>query len=203
MYKSKSAVLGQKKAKESDKKEDEDETPLYVEDDEDMLDNILNMGTSSPNGKKGIEDDDEPVRKVAKATRKTRVYRKLNAETLRSRDGIPELLERAKKLRFKGPGHEDEDAEKLLNFFRLWSVELFPKMPFIQFIKKSETICRSREMKSFTRGLIRGSGPMMDDYEKQFVPSGRFSFGTHSIFFILNFIIKRRRGVEKETGIQR
>ncbi|KKA28937.1 hypothetical protein TD95_004432 [Thielaviopsis punctulata] len=51
--------------------------------------------------------------------------------SLLSAKGIPKLKSRAKKLKFRGKGHEWSDAFDLLSLYRLWLDDLYPKARFV------------------------------------------------------------------------
>lgn len=50
---------------------------------------------------------------------------------LLGKNGIPKLKERAKKLKFRGKGHEFSDCARLLEMYQLWLDDLFPKARFL------------------------------------------------------------------------
>ncbi|KAK6532226.1 chromosome segregation in meiosis- protein [Arthrobotrys megalospora] len=78
-------------------------------------------------------------------TRKPKV--KLTEERLLGPDGIPYLQEHAaKKIKFKGKGHEISDLERLLKFYQIWADNLFPKAQFKDVIEMIEKLGSSRGM---------------------------------------------------------
>ncbi|KAK3937575.1 replication fork protection component Swi3-domain-containing protein [Diplogelasinospora grovesii] len=76
-------------------------------------------------GDLGIDEQIE-VQKKARAPRV-----KLDETLLLSEKGIPTLRKTARKLRFKGKGHEFSDAARLLSFYQQWLDALFPKATFL------------------------------------------------------------------------
>ena len=71
---------------------------------------------------------------------------------LLSQPGIPKLraLSRsgkiAKKLHFKGKGHEFSDVAKLLNYYQLWLDDLFPRAKFADGLAMVEKVGHSKRM---------------------------------------------------------
>ncbi|KAJ2896572.1 putative chromosome segregation in meiosis protein 3 protein [Zalerion maritima] len=87
----------------------------------------------SPQPNKRKQDEaglgiDEEV-SVAKRPRAPAV--KLDEAKLLSDKGIPNLRQRARKLKFRGKGHEFSDAAHLLEFYQEWLDHLFPKAKFL------------------------------------------------------------------------
>lgn len=70
------------------------------------------------------------------STRRSTKY-KVGA-SLAEHKGLPLLLERVKKIKFKGHGHERRDLVKLLNTYRLWGHCFNPKANFDDFL----ALCR-------------------------------------------------------------
>lgn len=113
----------------------------------------------SPRGTKRAADDankenfgglglDEEV----KITKKRIPNPKLDEQRLLSEPGIPKLraLARsgkiAKKLHFKGKGHEFSDVAKLLNYYQLWLDNLFPRAKFADGLTMVEKVGHSKRM---------------------------------------------------------
>ena len=113
----------------------------------------------SPRGTKRTADDankenfgglglDEEV----KITKKRIPNPKLDEQRLLSEPGIPKLraLARsgkiAKKLDFKGKGHEFSDVAKLLNYYQLWLDDLFPRAKFADGLTMVEKVGHSKRM---------------------------------------------------------
>ena len=76
---------------------------------------------------------------------------KLDERILLSAPGIPKLRAIAKKgvarkLRFKGRGHEFTDVEKLLNYYQLWLDDLFPRAKFADGLKMVEKVGHTKRM---------------------------------------------------------
>ena len=76
---------------------------------------------------------------------------KLDESLLLSALGIPKLRavakkDVAKKLRFKGKGHEFTDVGKLLNYYQLWLDDLFPRAKFADGLKMVEKVGHSKRM---------------------------------------------------------
>ncbi|RVD85246.1 uncharacterized protein DFL_003572 [Arthrobotrys flagrans] len=99
---------------------------------------------SKGKGNAGTEDlgvDEE----IKIRTRKPKV--KLTEDRLLGPDGIPYLQEHAaKKIKFKGKGHEISDLEKLLKFYQIWADNLYPKARFKDAIDMIEKMGSSRGM---------------------------------------------------------
>ncbi|KAL5614205.1 hypothetical protein BROUX41_000044 [Berkeleyomyces rouxiae] len=88
----------------------------------------------------GIDDEIE----VTKKTRAPAV--KLDEAKLLSQNGIPKLRRRAKKLRFRGKGHEWADASSLLSMYRLWLDDLHPKARFVDAMAMVNKVGRKQTM---------------------------------------------------------
>ena len=76
---------------------------------------------------------------------------KLDEALLLSAPGIPKLRAVAKKgvakkLRFKGKGHEFTDVGKLLNYYQLWLDDLFPRAKFADGLKMVEKVGHGKRM---------------------------------------------------------
>ncbi|KAJ6262830.1 Chromosome segregation in meiosis protein [Drechslerella dactyloides] len=62
-------------------------------------------------------------------------------------DGIPYLQQHAaKKLKFKGKGHEIADLGRLLNFYQIWADNMYPKANFKDVLEIIEKLGSSRGM---------------------------------------------------------
>ena len=87
-----------------------------------------------------------------KITKKRIPNPKLDEQRLLSEPGIPKLraLARsgriAKKLHFKGKGHEFSDVGKLLNYYQLWLDDLFPRAKFGDGLTMIEKVGHSKRM---------------------------------------------------------
>ncbi|CAG8493067.1 10056_t:CDS:2 [Paraglomus occultum] len=66
------------------------------------------------------------------------------ATRLLSEKGLSKLREDAKRLKFQGVEHEQADLKTVMNFYRAWIHDLFPKMQFRDAILRVEKICRER-----------------------------------------------------------
>ncbi len=87
-----------------------------------------------------------------KITKKRIPNPKLDEHRLLSEPGIPKLraLSRsgkvAKKLHFKGKGHEFSDIDKLLSYYQLWLDDLFPRAKFADGLVMVEKVGHSKRM---------------------------------------------------------
>ncbi|KAL2920175.1 hypothetical protein HK105_200241 [Polyrhizophydium stewartii] len=68
--------------------------------------------------------------------RARRPVARLDADRLLGIRGLPELVQRARKLRFKGRGNED--LARIVDMFRIWGAELYPKLGFDSFVDRTE-----------------------------------------------------------------
>ncbi|KAK4102324.1 Swi3-domain-containing protein [Parathielavia hyrcaniae] len=81
--------------------------------------------------------------------RKPRAPRvKLDETRLLSDKGIPKLRKTAQRLRFKGKGHEYNDAARLLSFYQEWLDDLFPKATFLDALAMVEKAGHKTTMRS-------------------------------------------------------
>ena len=71
---------------------------------------------------------------------------KLDSARILGPNGFNLLFTRAKRLRFKGRGHETEDLRQLISFYKDWAHGLFPKLPYEDVIKMVERRCRTRDL---------------------------------------------------------
>ncbi|KAK6501088.1 chromosome segregation in meiosis- protein [Arthrobotrys musiformis] len=104
------------------------------------------QATTANKGKGNAGNEDLGVDEEVKIrARKPKV--KLTEERLLGPDGIPYLQEHAaKKIKFKGKGHEISDLERLLKFYQIWADNLYPKAQFKDAIEMIEKMGGSRGM---------------------------------------------------------
>ncbi|KAF3908715.1 hypothetical protein ABW20_dc0102584 [Dactylellina cionopaga] len=105
--------------------------------------------TANPakSSKTKAKDDDDLGLDGEIKIRKRKAPAKLTEEMLLGPDGIPYLQEHAaKKLKFKGKGHEISDLGRLLKFYQIWADNLFPKAQFKDVIEIIEKLGASRGM---------------------------------------------------------
>ncbi|KAJ9216697.1 hypothetical protein DTO166G4_1543 [Paecilomyces variotii] len=107
----------------------------------------------------GLGLDEEVV-----VTRKRQPIAKLDESLLLSQKGIPRLRSTAKKLRFKGKGHEFSDAARLLNFYQLWLDDLFPRAKFADGLSMIEKLGHSKRIQVMRRQWIDEGRP---DYRRE------------------------------------
>lgn len=112
----------------------------------------------------GIGLDEEVV--VAKKPRL--IVPKFDESLLLDKDkGIPKLQERAKKLRFKGKGHEFSDCQRMLEMYQLWLNNLYPKARFLDCAGMVERLGHKSRVIVARQGWIKGwkvlgDGPDME-----------------------------------------
>ncbi|KAJ1659548.1 chromosome segregation in meiosis- protein [Dispira simplex] len=82
-----------------------------------------------------------------KPTRKRRVVPKLDATRMLSPEGLAYLKTKGPLLKLYGQGHEAADLAKLMQFYRLWAHQLFPKLAFPEFIVQSEKVCTQKRLR--------------------------------------------------------
>ncbi|KAF3901877.1 hypothetical protein ABW21_db0200453 [Orbilia brochopaga] len=79
--------------------------------------------------------------------RKRKPVVKLTEDRLLGPDGIPYLQQHAaKKIKFKGKGHEIADLGRLLNFYQIWADNMYPKANFKDVLEIIEKLGSSRGM---------------------------------------------------------
>ncbi|KAL1889463.1 chromosome segregation in meiosis-related protein [Ceratocystis pirilliformis] len=100
----------------------------------------------------GIDDEI----KVSKRSRAPAV--KLDEARLLSENGIPKLKRRARKLRFRGKGHEWSDASNLLSMYRLWLDDLYPKARFVDALAMVEKAGRKGTLVKQRNAWLEESG---------------------------------------------
>ncbi|KAF7712939.1 Uncharacterized protein PECH_002329 [Penicillium ucsense] len=95
-----------------------------------------------------------------KVTKQRRPNPKLDEARLLSQPGIPKLRRTAKqKLRFKGKGHEFQDAERLLNFYQLWLDDLFPRAKFADGLAIIEKLGHTKRIQTMRKEWIEEEKP--------------------------------------------
>ncbi|KAL1845709.1 chromosome segregation in meiosis-related protein [Paecilomyces lecythidis] len=102
----------------------------------------------------GLGLDEEVV-----VTKKRQPIAKLDESLILSQKGIPRLRSTAKKLRFKGKGHEFSDAARLLNFYQLWLDDLFPRAKFADGLSMIERLGHSKRIQVMRRQWIDEGRP--------------------------------------------
>ncbi|KAF3939679.1 hypothetical protein ABW19_dt0205706 [Dactylella cylindrospora] len=105
-------------------------------------------GAPSSAKSKGKDDKDLGVDEEIKI-RKRKPIVKLTEERLLGPDGIPYIQEHAaKKIKFKGKGHEVSDLGRLLKFYQIWADNLYPKAQFKDVVSMLEKLGSSRSMQN-------------------------------------------------------
>ena len=89
---------------------------------------------------------------------------KLDEKLLLSTPGIPKVRAVAKKgvakkLRFKGKGHEFTDVGKLLDYYQLWLDDVFPRAKFASGLKMVEKVGHSKRMAVVRKEWIEEGKP--------------------------------------------
>ncbi|KAK9474755.1 replication fork protection component Swi3-domain-containing protein, partial [Dipodascopsis tothii] len=84
-------------------------------------------------------------REIVVKTRRT--FAKLDAERLTASDGLLELRQLVKSLRFAGKGHEYRDLARLVETYQLWGHRVFPKANFRDFLYMAERAGHSRMLR--------------------------------------------------------
>ncbi|KAJ1975030.1 chromosome segregation in meiosis- protein [Dimargaris verticillata] len=81
------------------------------------------------------------------AVRKRKKVARLDAEKMLAPEGLKYLQSQGPRLKFYGPGHEAQDLAKLMQFYRLWAHQLFPKLQFAEFICEAEKVCSQKRLR--------------------------------------------------------
>ena len=126
--------------------------------------------TLSPRAAKRKFDDDKEnfglgLNKEVKITKKRKPVVKLDEARLLTQPGIPRLrtLARsgkvAKKLGFKGKGHEFSDVARLLNYYQLWLDGLYPRAKFADGLQLIEKAGHSKRMNIMRKEWIDEGKP--------------------------------------------
>ncbi|KAK6341719.1 chromosome segregation in meiosis- protein [Orbilia brochopaga] len=107
--------------------------------------NANKIAAAKGKGKEKEEGDlgvDEEVK-----IRKRKPLVKLTEDRLLGPSGIPYLQQHAaKKIKFKGKGHEISDLGRLLNFYQIWADNMYPKANFKDVLEIIEKLGSSRAM---------------------------------------------------------
>ncbi|XP_035227623.1 TIMELESS-interacting protein-like [Stegodyphus dumicola] len=78
---------------------------------------------------------------------------KFNAERLCGERGIPVVVKHFKDVKFKGPGHEEEDLDKLLAKLEHWAHRLFPSMKLEDCLHQIEKLGKKRPVQTCLRKI--------------------------------------------------
>ncbi|EGD92337.2 uncharacterized protein TERG_08552 [Trichophyton rubrum CBS 118892] len=122
---------------------------------------------AQPNPGKGVLGIDDELQ----VSRKRAPVAQLDEARLLSQDGIPRLRKMARtSLKLKGKGHEFSDAGRLLNFYRLWLDELYPRAKFTDTLATIEKLGHSKRLQVMRREWIDEGKPMpeVDDDDFRF-----------------------------------
>ncbi|KAA8902476.1 replication fork protection component Swi3-domain-containing protein [Sphaerosporella brunnea] len=104
----------------------------------------------------GKKDDDILGLDKEVRVRRKRVTVKLDEQRLLSINGLPKLRKEApKKLKFKGKGHEYQDATRLLSYYQLWADDLFKKAKFRDTLQIIEKLGHTRTVRNAREDWIR------------------------------------------------
>ncbi|KAJ5788081.1 hypothetical protein N7457_003071 [Penicillium paradoxum] len=119
--------------------------------------NTNNKASGTGDSALGLGLDEE-----VKVTKKRQPVAKLDESRLLSKLGIPKLRYTAtQKLRFKGKGHEFQDAARLLNFYQLWLDDLFPRAKFADGLTMIEKLGHSKRIQVMRREWIDEEKPRL------------------------------------------
>ncbi|KAI8075185.1 replication fork protection component Swi3-domain-containing protein [Gongronella butleri] len=100
--------------------------------------------------RKRLYMDDTPEQPAASATpakRQRAPVKKLDHSTLFQSDGIPRIKNEAQWIKFRGKGHEDDDLRRLMEYYRMWSRQLYPKLNFQDFCRRAWKACATKQCK--------------------------------------------------------
>ncbi|KAK4124746.1 Swi3-domain-containing protein [Parathielavia appendiculata] len=116
------------------------------------------------------------IEKELDLKRKPRAPRvKLDETRLLSDKGIPKLRKTAQRLKFKGKGHEYNDAARLLSFYQEWLDDLFPKATFLDALAMVEKAGHKTTMRNARLQWIDETKPkpaMAEDEEEYRIRQG-------------------------------
>ncbi|KAL1840869.1 hypothetical protein VTJ49DRAFT_7661 [Mycothermus thermophilus] len=137
------------------------------------------FGSPSPEpGKKDKQKEPEKKKDVLgvddelNLKRKPRVPRvKLDEARLLSEKGIPKLRKMGPRIKFKGKGHEFDDAARLLSFYQAWLDDLYPKATFLDALAMVEktghkTTMRNARLKWIDEGKPKAADADNDIFDE-------------------------------------
>ncbi|KAM5446281.1 chromosome segregation in meiosis-related protein [Microsporum audouinii] len=105
----------------------------------------------------GIDDE-------LKVSKKRAPISQLDESRILSQEGIPKLRKMAKtNLKLKGRGHEFSDAGRLLNFYRLWLDELYPRAKFSDTLTMIEKLGHSKRIQVMRKEWMDEGKPKVDE----------------------------------------
>ncbi|ORX48596.1 Swi3-domain-containing protein [Hesseltinella vesiculosa] len=105
--------------------------------------------TADPNGlKRGFPDDTPTDDKDGPGKKQRTPIKKLDHAVLFAADGLPRIKNEAQWIKFQGKGHETEDLRKLMEYYRLWARQIYPKLNFQDFCRRAFKACASKPCKN-------------------------------------------------------
>ncbi|EFR05534.1 chromosome segregation in meiosis protein 3 [Nannizzia gypsea CBS 118893] len=128
------------------------------------------------NPRKGILGIDDELQVSRKRAPVAQLDEARQGNLLLSQDGIPKLRKMARKsLKIKGKGHEFSDAGRLLNFYRLWLDELYPRAKFADTLTIIEKLGHSKRIQVMRREWIDEGKPRSEVDDDGFKELGDIS----------------------------
>ncbi|KAK9446688.1 replication fork protection component Swi3-domain-containing protein [Limtongia smithiae] len=85
---------------------------------------------------------------------------KLDEERLLSSNGLLQLRRQAKRVRLKGRGHEYGDLGRIIECYKLWAHQLFPRSTFADFLTTTELLGRTARMRAERHRWIDETKPL-------------------------------------------
>ncbi|KAF7724176.1 chromosome segregation in meiosis- protein [Apophysomyces ossiformis] len=64
-----------------------------------------------------------------------------------SNEGLKRIRHEAPSLRFRGKGYEEQDLQKLMEFYYMWANRLYPRLGFADFARKAMKACANKRCK--------------------------------------------------------
>ncbi|KAK5108943.1 hypothetical protein LTR62_007658 [Meristemomyces frigidus] len=155
--------------------------PNYDQDVDDFLRDLpIDRNETQTNIDLNTKDVDEEI----KIRKPRKPVPKLDENLLLGDRGIIALRRHARRLKFKGKGHEFSDIGRLLGMYQLWSDDMFPKAKFRDGIKMIENLGRGKRMGVMRRSWMDGTKARARESSMERVgnadaPGGSLGSGEH------------------------
>jgi hypothetical protein len=94
---------------------------------------------------KDVKDGGDGTKKAAQK----RKVPSLNSELLLSERGLDEIRKTFPTIKFRGPGHEAKDLHKLIDCYKDFFNNFYPKFNFHRVVKKCESLGKQGEVKAY------------------------------------------------------
>jgi replication fork protection complex subunit Csm3/Swi3 len=139
----------------------------YDQDVDDFLRDLpLNNDDAAANSPPKDVDKEIKIRKARKPVAK------LDEALLLGPNGVTKLRSNARKLKFKGKGHEFSDVGRMLSMYQLWLDDMYPRAKFRDGLKMVEKLGHSKRMQITRRGWMDATKPSRREEDVERIGDG-------------------------------